>query len=126
MNDLKGQYLEARQNSDLSPAKRRRALTVNRQEQSAPKKDSKGIAEAVGGIAGDIGSGIIETPRQIIGGARDAAQETIELAGSLGDWLDENVLDLGQLSDIGIGEEGTEPELPTVDEPRSTTGGLGS
>jgi hypothetical protein len=124
MNDLTGQYLEARQNSDLSPAQRRRALTVNRQEQSAPKKDSKGIAEAVGGIAGDIGSGIIETPRQIIGGARDAAQETIELAGSLGDWLDENVLDLGQLSDIGIGEEGTEPELPTVDEPRSTTGGL--
>lgn len=124
MNDLTGQYLEARQNSDLSPAQRRRALTVNRQGEVVPKDDSKGVLDVIGDVASDIGSGIIETPRQIIGGARDAAQETIELAGSLGDWLDENVLDLGQLSDIGIGEEGTEPELPTVDEPRSTTGGL--
>ena len=124
MTDLTGQFLASRGNANISPAQRRRASQEPALPASPVAKDDKGIIDTVGAVASDVASGVIETPRQVLGGVRDAAQETIELAGSLGEWLDENVVDLGQLSDIGVGEEGEALELPTVDAPRSTTGGL--
>ena len=59
------------------------------------------------------------TGKAIIGGVADSINEMIEFAGDAGDWLDEHVIDLGDLSDIGIGEAtDKEFEIPTTDEPQ--------
>jgi hypothetical protein len=46
-------------------------------------------------IAEDVSYGLIETPLQTVGGARDAAQAAINGVGAIGDWLNRNVGDLG-------------------------------
>ena len=63
-------------------------------------------------VAADIGEGIIEAPRQIIGGVMDA---TKELAQTM-----ESIIPLGTVG----GDEVTEESFLTTDEARSTTGGL--
>lgn len=122
--DLSGSYLANRENAVLSPADQFLQSLESEEREQVSQKASLNIGSTVGNVLSDVVGGIIETPRQILGGVRDAAQETIELAGSLGDWLNENVLDLGDLSDVGIGKPGEEPVLPDVDEPRTTTGGI--
>lgn len=91
--------------------------------------------DAAKSVAGDIGKGIVEAPRQIIGGARDAVQAAVNGIGAVGDWLNNNVADLGTLQLLD--EQGNlspalkpsagataMPQLPGVKEATSTTGGL--
>src|SRR3990167_2517239 len=68
--------------------------------------------------AKDIGKGIVEAPRQIVGGARDAVQETGELLQSVRQWM----LDKGIAKPSEDGEEGPPFVLPEVDPARSATG----
>lgn len=81
----------------------------------------------------DIGNGLLELPKQVLGGARDAVQETLNATDSLGKWLDENVANLGEVNfdENGIsfsddGEPGTvnPPTLPTVGDAETVTGGM--
>lgn len=95
-----------------------------------------GILDMSGRALKDIISGAMETPRQMLGGARDAFQEMNNLADEAGDWLSENVKDLGsaQLLDkegnfdpryFGPGEKSADETgltLPEVKGPLSVTG----
>jgi len=81
------------------------------------------------GVMADIGRGIVEAPLQIVGGVADAAKETFESINDLGEWLNENVADLGQITAEGF-EPGA-PErsaigeaIPTTAESESVTGGM--
>lgn len=89
--------------------------------QPAPHQPAEegGALDTAGAVAGDLGRGVIEAPRQILGGARDALQETLETVDAMGNWLNENVLDLSQAGEVDIGEG-----LPGVKAPASTTGGM--
>jgi len=113
------------------------------EEKETPK------AEEGDGFLADVGEGIIEMPLQTIGGIADAVNETLDLTKELGDWLNENVVDLGGVvvNDDGIslasgeelaeadniqiptvsGEELSETDniqIPTTDKADSVTGGL--
>lgn len=87
----------------------------------APREDDEGgVLDTVGAVIKDIGEGVIETPRAVLGGTRDASQETLESIDSLAVWMNENVADLTI--------PGTDPEfkfeLPEIDDPESNTGRL--
>lgn len=91
-----------------------------------------------GSVAKDIGLGLVETPRAIIKGVRDAYQNTIDLADDVGSWV-ENV---GNLPGVIVnteapfihpasGEElraaprlADKIELPDVNAPKTVTGGV--
>lgn len=77
-------------------------------------------------VASDIGKGIVEAPRQIIGGARDAVQAAMNGVGALGDWLNENVADLDALVGLkpAAGQTTQMPKLPEVKQAESVTGGV--
>lgn len=97
-------------------------------------------AAAKGGvIAGAVAAGkdfirgVIETPRALFKGARNAAQETLDLADDAADWLDDHI----PLGGIHVGTDGVdflnseelrdartvlETELPDLNEPQSVTG----
>lgn len=49
---------------------------------------------SVGGILSDVGKGIVEAPKAVVGGISDAVHEIFSFADSAGDWLNENVADL--------------------------------
>lgn len=91
-------------------------------------------------VAKDIGTGIVETPRGIIKGARDAVQSTMNMAGELGGEIERKL----NLPGIKVGADGIHllsgdelqaerkkqgvtgaiPELPDLDAPKSVTGGM--
>ncbi len=84
------------------------------------EKDKGDILDTAGEVAKDLGKGIVETPRALLSGARDAVQETMETIDSLAIWLNENVADLSI--------PGVDPklkfDLPEIDDPESKSGGL--
>lgn len=84
----------------------------------------------IGKVASDVGRGIIETPRNIVGGVRDAVQASIyEPINSLANWLEEQI-PLGGFEIDGDGiryvEKVSSPDfgLPEVKKPDSTTGAV--
>jgi hypothetical protein len=72
----------------------------------------EGILDTAGDVVGDIAGGIIEAPRQIIGGVMDATKELAQFM--------ESVVPLGTVG----GGEVTEDSFITTDEARTTTGAL--
>lgn len=54
---------------------------------------SVGVEEGsvAGRVARDVGKGLVETPRQIVGGISDAVREGAEAFNSLGNWLEEKI-----------------------------------
>jgi hypothetical protein len=91
----------------------------------------------VGRIAKDIGLGVVETPRGVVKGIRDAYQSTISMASELGGWLEEHNLGGGVIIDqsgvrFASGKELSEAdvvrpgdyELPDIGAPKSVTGGI--
>jgi hypothetical protein len=114
LDDTQGQYMKVRNTAHLTPAQRfRQQQALGQQEQALPVADkSMDVFPAMGEIAADIGGGIIEAPRQIVGGVLDA---TKELAQTL-----ESIIPLGTLE----GGEVTEESFLTTEEARTTTGGL--
>lgn len=59
---------------------------ITNEDGSEVKTDAEG--NVIRGVVKDVARGITEMPGQIIGGARDAAQETINMWLSAGDWLE--------------------------------------
>jgi hypothetical protein len=52
------------------------------------------LRDTGGAVAADLGRGIVEAPRQILGGMSDAIHRTFMAADGLANWLNENVADL--------------------------------
>ena len=108
--------------------------TAAKPTEPAPKKPEdtakSGILATAGAVAKDVGEGIIEAPLAILDGVTTGAQEVLDLTDSVGDWLNENVIDLGNLSDLGIGSKPKEGDpdnpiqLPGIPDPDSNTGKL--
>lgn len=88
-----------------------------------------------GRIAKDIGTGVIETPRALVKGVRDAYQNTIDIGKELGDWIEQTA----DLPVVFIDREGVRlvsneeaqgrrlsdlANLPDLDAPESVTGGM--
>jgi len=81
-----------------------------------------------GDVAADVGEGIIELPRQTIGGMFDASKEALKTFQDLDNWLNENVIDT-RLPVVGIPLVDdlfltTAEAIPEIDEARTTTGGI--
>lgn len=109
-------------------------IVARGQETVEAPEDKSMVATA----AADITRGMTESTRAIAAGVRDAAQETINLFGDIGDWVERNV----QTGGVKVSREGVEfisPEelqslrkegkdlytamqLPEVADPESTTG----
>lgn len=94
------------------------------------KQDDDGFWSAAGAVAKDVGRGILETPRNIVGGARDAIQATIyDPINDLATWLEEQI-PLGGfvMDDQGFRYVDKVPDanfnLPEIRKAESTTGGL--
>jgi len=64
------------------------------------------------GVVKDIGRGLSEAPKQIVGGVNDAVVNALKMADPLVEWLEKNVAELPRY------------EIPTVDQPDSITGGV--
>lgn len=103
-DDLTGSYMNSRGQA---------ATAFDELMASQPPPDEPLITtEKVSGVASDIGLGLIEAPRQIIGGVMDATKELAQFL--------ESQIPLGTLG----GGDVTEESFITTDEPRSTTGGV--
>jgi len=99
-------------------------------DQGAPSRALSTAKDISAAVARDVGRGIIEAPRAVVGGIRDAAQNSIlEPINKLAGWLEEQV-PLGGFEISGDGIRYTEnlasPDfaLPGIDEPSSVTGGM--
>ena len=181
-NDVTGQYLNTREESQISPYDLLMAEEKQKGEGQAfvepvvdqsftldapasafdrlqsgqpletptkrPVKAVRGEADPgrskVERVAADLDRGFIEAPRQILGGVRDATQETLEFADSAGtalqEWLGlENIpsnlqvfnekgeLDFDLLTNAQVEEKGgmrSLLDLPEVDAPDSVTGAM--
>lgn len=157
-NDLTGDYLKSRQAANLTPAQQRlQSLAGQEQRQGlddigklpmrmspgeitggisrAGETVSSGVSKAVG-AAKDIARGVIEAPRQVVGGFIDATREAADAADSLLGFFNiptviqitnkQGELDLDLLTRKEFEEAGGEfiSEKITPREPVSTTGGL--
>jgi len=95
-----------------------------------------GAVDKVIGVVKDIGRGVLEAPKQAIGGVSDAVHELFTAGDHLADWLNENVIDLeiGERQDPAtlnpIGQllqnpaEAIAGSGDEVGEAKSVTGGL--
>lgn len=84
-------------------------------------------------VISDVGEGIVEAPLQALGGIADAINETLDMTKELGDWLNENVVDLGGVTwgedglKLASGEDIAKAEniqIPTTEKADSTTGNI--
>lgn len=99
--------------------------------QSAGVRQAMDTAESLSGrVARDIGLGVIETPRAVVGGARDAAQAfALDPINKLANWLESQV-PLGGFEIDGDGiryvdkVESPDFGLPEVSKPDSNTGNM--
>lgn len=98
----------------------------------APEAAPEAAEDEGRSVVGDIALGLVETPRQVLGGVRDAVQETLDFTHQFGAILDESV-PLGRLNidldpDTSFFESGTPEEqpinLPEVAEADTVTGGM--
>lgn len=100
---------------------------------TAPK-EADGTGNPVVRTAKDIGLGVVETPRAVVKGVRDAYQSTINLASELGTWIE----DAANLPGLKVSSEGIEVvgneelkglkrfgfQLPNLKQPESVTGSM--
>lgn len=123
-DDFSTAYLQKRKQDEISEIDRARdEIALERSSaQPAQKPVPRTIEKAKDPKEEGSGIGITEIPKQIVGGLRDAAQEVIEGTASLGNWLNENVVDLGsfQVTDPKTGE--FDPEFVTSEEAKTTEG----
>jgi hypothetical protein len=76
-------------------------------ETPAPAQPAPAQAPATPGrsVVGDVARGVVELPRALFTGVRDAAQETLNLFGDIGDWVENQV----QTGGFEISREGIKP-----------------
>lgn len=75
------------------------------QPAAAPIEQVPAAQPAGGSVLGDVARGVVELPRALFTGARDAAQETINLFGDIGDWVENQV----QTGGFEISRRGIKP-----------------
>ena len=121
-DDSQGQFLKVRQDAENDPYKQ--MLIRTGQVQAAPIKPklafetlpvvdfASSVLDVTGDIVADVAGGIIEAPRQIVGGILEASKEAAQAL--------EGLFPLGT---VGGGEVGEDSFL-SADEARTTTGGL--
>ena len=110
-DDTASDFLLSREGADLTPSQKARQQMAKAQAVEQPDKPApeRTAGEKAVAVAKDIGEGIIETPRAILGGFLKATQEAGEALESV----------FGQLPTAG---EDYEPI--SIDDPESTTGQL--
>jgi len=90
-----------------------------------PAADERSFGERVlsgaGAVASDVGRGIVEAPKQMLGGVSDMVHQVFTAADHLGDWLNENVADLR----IPVPDTGVEAIDHLIQEPATTLAGRG-
>lgn len=105
------------------------------EQQPQPQPSLLDRARSVGS---DIIQGLRESPRAVLHGAGEAANQTLKAIDSAGDWMNQNVVDLGtphlfdQQGRFSPGlskslpseQRGGPPQIPNVEAPKSTTGGI--
>jgi hypothetical protein len=57
--------------------------------QSLPAQSESGVLETAGRVAKDVAGGIVETPRSIVKGVRDAYAQLFQMGDELAGWLEE-------------------------------------
>lgn len=134
VTDLSGGYLKLRQDTFLTHDQRLQRLQNPVIQPLDPGKDSFPLSPSK--IAKDVFSGVIETPRQVVGGVTDAAREVGEAAASVFDALsipsvvqitnEKGEIDFDLITRKELKERGGKfvAEKMKVAEPRSTTAGL--
>lgn len=145
--DLAPQYMAARvQSARTSAIDEMEAFAQGETTPGAPAVPATGpqdprarVGEGVKGVVKDIGKGVIESPRAVFTGVRDAYQNTMNVARELGGWLEQNNLGGGIIIDekgvrLASGKELSNPDLVrpadyanlphVMDDPKSVTGGL--
>lgn len=85
-----------------------------------PDDEGGGFTDTAYAVAADVGEGLLEAPRQVLGGARDAWQEAAEGLESLATWLGD-ATGLRPFSGFASADERPLPEVGDAD---STTGGM--
>ena len=96
-----------------------------------------GFLSTAGKVLGDIGTGIKEAPKAALRGAIEAGNQTLNAVDSAGDWLNQNVADLGTpqlFNEKGEFDPKLRPSrpqdgiskspIPNVAQPTSVTGNL--
>jgi hypothetical protein len=106
---------------------------------TAPQDPRAKLGQGIVSVAKDIGTGLIESPRAVFTGVRDAYQNTINIGKELGGWLEKNDIGGGVIIDksgvrLASGKELSNPDLirpadyanlpHVMDNPKSVTGGL--
>ena len=88
--DIVQNFLRQMESEDAAEAK----PTGDVSRETKPEGEGGGVLEKAGRVAKDIGLGVIEAPRQIVGGVSDAVHNVFTAGDSLANWLNENVADL--------------------------------
>ena len=92
--------------SNQSAAAELEAMFAAETPAAAPAGQAPAAPPAAGGsVLGDIARGVVELPRALFTGARDAAQETVNLFGDIGDWVENQV----QTGGFEISRRGIKP-----------------
>lgn len=92
----------------------------------------RAAGEAVGAVAADVGKGVLETPRAVTKGARDALQSAVDMGDDLMGWIaanpafDVTPLAPARLAKTALDAAGIEgfKTLPDIDAPESVTGNI--
>ena len=107
-DDITGQYTNSRQEANSEALK----SWASQFDDPAPVQQPAPVAEDDPVTADDVAKDVIRGGVELVSGKvlasglSKAANETFQFAGDVGDWLNENVVDLGtiQLQDPEIGE----------------------
>lgn len=92
--------------SNQSAAAELEAMFAAETPAAAPAGQAPAAPPAAGGsVLSDIARGVVELPRALFTGARDAAQETVNLFGDIGDWVENQV----QTGGFEISRRGIKP-----------------
>lgn len=153
MTDLSASYLDHRQAfNQTSAADELLSRVTNGLDQEKPPTPTPQFpvapAPLAGRVAADIGVGVTEIPRAVVKGVRDAYQNTINLAGEVGDWVEKKLntpvltigsdgvslqsreeFDQGSITDLVTGKKPKKrladlAVLPDINAPKTTTGNL--
>lgn len=109
------------------------------QEPPKPPEPPSTVMGKAGAVAKDIGTGIIETPRAVVKGVRDAYQSMLDLAKDAGDFTNKyfpalQVTGPGAPRIVSAAQRAADPSLPgslvdnlhlpNIEDPKSVTGSI--
>lgn len=110
--------------------------TLPNQVADAALSDTGSQASIVGRVAKDVGIGMVEIPRSVVKGVRDAYQNTIDVANEFGGWVEDKLnLPVLHVGSDGISVQSHEEalnyprladkaKLPDINAPKTVTGGI--